>query len=60
MYTTKEFKNRDGEGVQVIIINKETNEEMEVLCGNDKIIRSFAIDMINVSILYFLLIFEIV
>ena len=52
MYTTKEFKNRDGEGVQVIIINKQTKEEMEVLCGNDKIIKSFDIDMINVSILY--------
>jgi cation transport ATPase len=49
IYTTKEFKNRDGEGVQTIIINKETNEEMEILCGNDKITKHFNIDMITVS-----------
>lgn len=37
-YTLKEFKNRDGEGVVATIINNETGEPNEVLCGNDKLL----------------------
>ena len=36
----KSFKNREGEGVQAVLINKETNEEKIILVGNDKLMRT--------------------
>lgn len=47
-YAVKEFKNREGEGVVAKIINKEENKEVEVLCGNNKLLKQFNIEM-NVS-----------
>jgi Cu+-exporting ATPase len=40
-HTTKEFKNIDGEGVKVIVNCHEQNKEMQILCGNDKLVKTY-------------------
>lgn len=44
-YTVKEFKNREGEGVVATIINSETQESYQVLCGNERLTHSYDIDV---------------
>jgi len=44
-YECVEFKNRDGEGVVASIKKKDSGELLEVICGNDKLIRHFKIDL---------------
>lgn len=40
-YIVKEFKNREGEGVVSTIVDSETGESYEVLCGNDRLASHF-------------------
>lgn len=37
------FKNRNGEGVTALIKDKETSKELEVLCGNLKLMSAFQV-----------------
>jgi hypothetical protein len=45
IYKTKEFKNREGEGIVSRVVNEVTGEEMQVLIGNDRLAKSFDIDV---------------
>lgn len=49
IYKTVEFKNRDGEGV-VAKVAKVANEEeqLEVLCGNEKLMKNYAVKYLDV------------
>lgn len=51
-YAVKEFKNRDGEGVVAMIIDKESPEvaPFGIACGNDKLMKSQNIDFSEVRI----------
>jgi hypothetical protein len=40
-FSIKEFKNRDGEGVVAHVIdNQNPSDQIQVLCGNDKLNKS--------------------
>jgi len=51
-FNTIEFKNRDGEGVVAKVLNKDTRESFEILCGNDKLMRHFEVSQYDVLFFY--------
>lgn len=55
-FEVKEFKNRDGEGVQSQIYDKAEDRMMEVLCGNNKLMNNFKVDVEVILLILILII----
>ena len=44
-YKVKEFKNRDGEGITAVISDDVNHKELQVACGNERLLHSLIKDV---------------
>jgi len=44
-YKVKEFKNRDGEGITAVISDELNHKELQVACGNERLLQSINKDV---------------
>lgn len=44
-YKVKEFKNRDGEGITAVISDELNHKELQVACGNERLLQSIIKDV---------------